>query len=334
MNRWLRRIFLASMVGAAFVSSVFGTRGLTQAVIRAKDLYRVDMAGSQLESDLEYETQESRRAFLYALAVTDPNDQLPYVAAARQASQRVELAVNRLRTLGVPEINRTVADFERTWDKYDQARDDIMALILVGNSREALGVESERGQPAFNSSLASLHALKDALAGRAQADSLQVNATLLRSIAGLAAFVLSTILILGLLLRTNRSRMQALKALHDTNEALDASREMEEQRASILEMVSTHMALRLTLEKIVALASRNHPEAGAAIWAGNTRELRLEVTANLPPELPPALGLHAPRSSPNPASCMTNARRRATHSDAEADGRYCGTGTKRVCSLK
>src|SRR5580700_302585 len=111
MSVWFRRIFVAAMVLGALLGSLLGIRELNQAVIHARDLYRVDTAGSQMESDLEYETQESRRAFLYALAVTDPNDQLPYVAAARRASQRVDLAANRLRLLREAEITAKVNTF-------------------------------------------------------------------------------------------------------------------------------------------------------------------------------------------------------------------------------
>jgi diguanylate cyclase (GGDEF)-like protein len=303
MSLWLRRVFVAVIVLGAILGSFLGTRGLNQAVISTRDLYRVDTAGSQMESDLEYETQESRRAFVYALAVTDPNDQLPYVLAARGASQRVDQAANRLRTLGVPEISAEVEAFERTWIKYDEARDDIMALILEGNSAAALHVESKRGQPLFASAMASLHALKAGLEVRARADSLRVNATLERSIGGLAAFVLSTLLILGLLVQANRSRRQALESLHATNAALDAARDIERERASVLEMVSTRAALSRTLEKIVALASRWDAEAGAAVWAGEAGGAQLQMAANLSQELSEALKLHPPPcSGPAPAS--------------------------------
>jgi diguanylate cyclase (GGDEF)-like protein len=291
MTPWFRTIFLTVMILGAILGSVLGAHALNQAVIRARDLYRVDTAGSQMESDLEYETQESRRAFLYALAVTDPNDQLPYVAQARQASQRVEQAANRLRALGVPEISSNVEDFERTWNKYDEVRDDIMALILEGNAAGALGVESKRGQPAFVRALASLHALKAGLEVRGRADSLQVNATLQRSIGGLAAFVLSTLLIVGLLIKASRSRRMALESLRVTHQALMEAQEIAKQRVSILEMVSTRASLSRTLEKIVALATRCDPEAGAAVWTGNADEAYLQVTANLPQGLPEALKL-------------------------------------------
>jgi hypothetical protein len=96
MKHWNRRLSLSAITVAAILASISGARTLNQAVIRARELYEVDTTGSQMEGDLEFDTQESRRAFLYALAVTDPNDQLPYVAAARRASDRVEAGLNRL----------------------------------------------------------------------------------------------------------------------------------------------------------------------------------------------------------------------------------------------
>jgi diguanylate cyclase (GGDEF)-like protein len=292
MKLWVRRMSLTVITLGAIVGSVFGAHELKQALISTRDLYRVDTAGSQLESDLEFETQESRRAFLCALVVTDPNDQLPYVLEARQASLHVDQAADQLRGLGVPEITRDVASFERTWNKYDHARDEIMALILAGNSAGALGVELKRGQPAFAAALVSLHALKTALAVRAQTDSLQVNATLQGSIGGLAAFVLSTLLIVGLLMKANGSRQRALTALHATNADLAAAKDIARGRASILEMVSTRAPLSHTLKKVVALASLNHAMAGAAVWTGHAGDLHLEVTANLPQKLSEALKLH------------------------------------------
>ena len=61
MSVWFRRVFVAAMVLGAILGSILGIHGLNQAVMRARDLYRVDTAGSQMESDLEYETEESRR---------------------------------------------------------------------------------------------------------------------------------------------------------------------------------------------------------------------------------------------------------------------------------
>ena len=284
-----QKALLATIVAGAIAASILGAHALQQAVIRARDLYQVDTAGSQMEGDLEFETQESRRAFLYALAVTDPNDQLPYVLEARAASQRVDEAVKQLRRLGVPEVTARLADFQRCWNQYDVARDEIIMQILMGNSPEALRVESERGRPSFSAALGRLHALKAVLEARARTDSSEVNATLRRSIGALIAFAVSILMILGLLVKSNRARLHALEYLRATHAALDQAREIARQRAAVLEMVSMHAALGPTLEKVVTLARLSHAEAGAAVWTGTARELHLQASANLPPEFTAAL---------------------------------------------
>ncbi|MBV9769098.1 MAG: EAL domain-containing protein, partial [Bryobacterales bacterium] len=293
---------LTLIVFGAFVSSFFGTRGLNQAVISARDLYSVDIAGSQMESDLEYETQESRRAFLDALAASDSSRRLHFMMEAGEASRRVDQTVHQLRTLEAAEVTPGLEDFERAWNRYDQTRAEVAALILVGNQATAGLVESARGQPGFASALTTLHTLKAALEIRARTDSIRANATLRRSIGGLAAFVASTFLILALLVKTNRSRRLALESLRATNGDLAAAKELERERASILEMVSTHAPLGRTLEKVVALAARSCAEAGATVWVGDANKQRLQVAANMPAEFSAALELHAlPTAGPSPA---------------------------------
>src|SRR4029077_3513137 len=126
-----------------------------------------DIIGSQIEGDLEYLTQESRRAFLYALAVSDPNEQLPYIDEARLASTQVESAAERLHSLRAPAIDSHADDFERSWKEYGKARDQIVARILEGDAASAVRVEHSDGQPRFAAALESLHQLKATLERRA-----------------------------------------------------------------------------------------------------------------------------------------------------------------------
>jgi hypothetical protein len=287
---------LALFILGAILGSILGARTLVQALVRTRDLYRVDTAGSQMESDLEYETQESRLAFLYALGVSDPNEQLPYVAQARRASDEIDKTTNELRGLGARDLTEAVEEFGRAWRQYDVARDEIIAQILLGNSAEALRVEAARGQPAFGAALTRLHALKAVLRNRARNDSYAVNATLERSVAGLAAFALSILIIVSLLIQANRARRHALESLHNAHVALGEAREMERERAAILQMVSMHTALSRTLATVAGLATRHDSRVGAAIWTESAGELRLHVTSNLPPELVAALEVNRPRA--------------------------------------
>ena len=312
MNRLSKHALVVALALASVLGSVLGTRALRQAMTRSQDLYRVDTAGSQIESDLEFEIQESRRAFLYALATTDPNEQLPYIDEAREASQRVLNALGRLRGLSAPELDSPLTDFERSWEDYRKVRNEIIAHVLEGDTAAALGVERMRGQPAFAGALRNLHVLKSTLESNARFDSAEVDQTLKRSAAGLAAFTLSTVLIVLLLSRVNRSRRLAVESLHASNLALAAAREMEEQRASVLEMVSTHAPLSRTLGMIVGFAPKWNARAGAAVWAAAGPRLQFQVAANLPKELKEAFA----QTLPGTAEISRNA--------AELEASYSG----------
>jgi len=266
---------LAALTLAGIYGSVLGTRALKEAITRSQDLYRIDTVGSQLESSLEYETQESRRAFQYALAISDPNEQLPYIDQARAASTHVQQALQQLRLLQSEEIEAQVNEFESSWEAYSRVRDEIVASVLEGDTDAALVVEKGRGQPAFAAALENLHALKTSLQRHASGSSRQVHAILVRCAVSLAAFATCMLLIMALLVKANRERRQAL-------ESLAAETEMEEQRASILEMVSTHAPLSRILGTIVDLAPKYVPGAGAAIWAAAGADLHFQVAACLP----------------------------------------------------
>jgi hypothetical protein len=285
MNRLLRRGLVLIPALAGILGSILGTRALQQAMITCQNLYRVDNAGSQIESDLEFDTQESRRSFLYALSTQDPNEQLPYIDQAREASQRVVYSVRHLRLLNVPDMEAYIKGFERSWGGYSTVRNEIIASVLEGDAIAAMSVERTRGQPAFASALQNLHALKSTLETHARIASAEVDRTLKRSALGLAAFAICTVLIVTLLGKANRDRRLALELLHANNLDLANARKMEEQRASVLEMVSTHASLARTLTKIVGLAPQSSVRAGAALWAAAGTHLHFQVAANLPKEL-------------------------------------------------
>ncbi|HLK22855.1 MAG TPA: EAL domain-containing protein [Bryobacteraceae bacterium] len=285
----LKRALWAGLALAGILGSWLGARALKEAMSTCRSLYLVDNAGSQLESELEFQTQESRRAFLYAMATSDPNEQLPYIDQARAASNRVTDLAQRIRLLGGPEIGAWVDSFKRAWAKYGAARDEIVADILEGNIGGAVRAEHGRGQPAFLASLHSLHSLKYVLESHARADSELVDSTLKRCVFGLAAFALSTFLIVAWLAHANRDRRLALQTLHENNVVLEAAQKLEQQRAAILEMVSKHAALPQTLSEIAGMAPQSSAEAGAAVWAAAGDFLHLQVAANLPVHLVNAL---------------------------------------------
>jgi diguanylate cyclase (GGDEF)-like protein len=292
MNLVAKRALVGILAAAGIGASILAVRALKQAIAGSEDLYRVDTAGLQLESSLEYETQESRRAFLYALALNDPNDQLPYIDLARGASDRVQVAVQRLDELSAPDIGKCIREFERSWRIYSQARDEIVAHILEGATAQAVRVERARGEPAFLAARHDLHELRSILALHASRQSAQVNSTLWECAGGLAAFALCTLLIVGLLGKLNRDRHRVMESLQASNEALAAETDMEERRASILEMVSKHEPLSRTLGTIVELAPKCGAGAGAVVWAAAGADLQFQMAVNLPPAMTDQLRGH------------------------------------------
>ena len=284
MSYLRKHVLVAVLALAALLASILGTRSLQQAITGCRDLYRVDTIGSQIESDLEYQAQESRRSFFYALAITDPNDQLPYLYEGHAASVQLAEAIERLRHLA-PDMTGFADEFERVWRVYESARDEIVARLLEGDTAAAIRLEQQRGQPAFAAAMRELRALKSRLEVRARQESLQVDQTLKRSAVGLGAFVLCTLLIVALLSKANHDRRVALESLHANNLVLAEARRMEQQRASVLEMVSKHASLSRTLTEIVEMAPQSNARAGAAIWAAAGQFLHFQVAANLPQEL-------------------------------------------------
>ena len=309
MNQVLRRALWVAPALAGIFGSLLGGRALKQAMSTCQSLYLVDNAGSQIESELEFETQESRRAFLYAMTTRDPNEQLPHIDLARAASNRVGILAHRIRQLGVPEIGAWVDGFERAWGKYVIARDEIVADILEGNIAASIEVEGTEGQPAFIQALWSLHRLKSVLDSHARADSALVDNTLKRCAAGLTAFAMCTLLIVVLLGQANRERRLALESLHANNLVLADAQKLEQQRASILEMVSKHASLPRTLTEIVEMAPQSSTGSGAAVWAAAGDFLHFQVAANLPlTVLKPLKELLLPRSDVSAPSAQLEMR--------------------------
>lgn len=273
---------VALLALSGLVAFILGARALKQARAGSQSLYRVDTAGSQIEGDLEYETQESRRASLDALLSHDLNERLRYIDQARAAGNRVLDGVARMRALGAPDIAEGIDGFSLSWDGYRAARDQAIALVLEGESTAALEVEEQRGQAAFRMALRNLHHLKALFSNQARVESAELDRTLRRSAAALTGFGISILLIFALLGRVNLDRRVALESLRTSNAALAAEREMEQQRAAVLELVSSHAPLALSLDQIVKLAPRSAGGAGAAVWSAVGPHLKFQVAANVP----------------------------------------------------
>src|ERR1700733_15403005 len=118
MRRWLASATLGALTMAAIWGSAMAVRQLRRAVSESQDLYRLDLVGSQIEGDLEFQTQQNR------FASVDP---------ARRADENVRAAIGRLRRLQPSgAVNQSIQDFETSWSAYAQTHGKDAFLTALG----------------------------------------------------------------------------------------------------------------------------------------------------------------------------------------------------------
>jgi hypothetical protein len=83
-------LLLFSICCVLTLVGVFVVRDLRNANTEAKNIFTSSIQGLQSIGDLQYDTQETRRATLYALTTNDSNLQIIYADQSRSADQRVK----------------------------------------------------------------------------------------------------------------------------------------------------------------------------------------------------------------------------------------------------
>jgi diguanylate cyclase (GGDEF)-like protein len=288
MGRWLPipargSLALGFLAIAGICGSLVGLIELRQAVSESRQLYRLDTVGLQIESDLEFQTQESRRSLLSALAVAGPGKPFLSADSARVTDEQVRDAIGRFRQIDAPPaLTESIQDFEASWSAYARMRDDVAAAIRSGDFKGALETDQQRGNATFLAALGNLHALRQALEDHAGVQSIRVGRAFERCTAGLISFASATFFIMFALLRIRRSRARALLA---SNRELERAQEMARHRVAILEMVITHVPLTQTLGAIAALPSWHQPGAGAALWSIEGNLLLYQLSSGLPDQV-------------------------------------------------
>src|SRR5258705_73599 len=117
----------------------------------AQNLYVGLARGLDLIGGLEYETQEARRAMLYALTTKDANLQVTYADESRAADARVaRLIDDQTRLLDSPDAADAARRLGRDWATYLKTRDEVLASILEGSVGDAVARDLRDGVPALN----------------------------------------------------------------------------------------------------------------------------------------------------------------------------------------
>lgn len=143
-------ILLLTVCCGATTIGTFVVRDMREANIEAEEIYTRSVHGLQRIGELQYYTQETRRATLYALTTSDSNFQVEYADQSRAADQRVKDGIAEYARQGEQPAEKDLANrLTIDWEKYLSVRDEVLASILEGSTKEAVSLDLSKGVPAF-----------------------------------------------------------------------------------------------------------------------------------------------------------------------------------------
>lgn len=173
-------------------------RDLQAATLATRAVYVRSVDGLQQIGELQYDSQETRRATLYALTTNDSNLQVQYAEQSRNADKRVSDAIAKYRSQASHPEEITVAEqLLHDWNSYLAIRDEVIALILEGSTNEAVTLDLTRGVPAFEHVRQDLDWVKGIYRQDAARRQAELAASSRRSVSRLIAILSFTFLMSG-----------------------------------------------------------------------------------------------------------------------------------------
>lgn len=143
-------LLLVLVFCAVAVVGLFVIRDLESTNAAAEKMYRVSVQGLLQVGELQYYAQETRRATLYALTTNDSNLQVEYADQTRDADRQVTQGIAEYRQQATrPEQIEVANKLSRDWAEYLGIRDEVLASILEGSTKEAVNLDLSGGVPSF-----------------------------------------------------------------------------------------------------------------------------------------------------------------------------------------
>jgi len=143
-------LLLVLVFCAVAVVGVFVIRDLQTANAEAQNIYAVSVQGLREIGELQFDAQETRRATLYALTTNDSNLQLEYADQSRDADRRVTDGIAQyMHQAKLPAEVLLAGRLTHDWANYLSIRDEVLASILEGSTKEAVSLDLSGGVPSF-----------------------------------------------------------------------------------------------------------------------------------------------------------------------------------------
>jgi signal transduction histidine kinase len=130
---------------------IFVIRDLRAADREVQRIYAGSVLGLRGIGELQYQAQETRRSTLYALTTNDSNLQVEYADQSRAADRRVTDGItDYLAHARMPREVDLGKRLEHDWSAYLKVRDEVLASILEGSTKEAVDFDLAGGVPSFD----------------------------------------------------------------------------------------------------------------------------------------------------------------------------------------
>ncbi|HWC19468.1 MAG TPA: ATP-binding protein [Terriglobales bacterium] len=209
LSRYSSLLLLLIVCGVTAGLGVFVMRDLRTADMEAQQMYAGAVLGFRLFGQLQYEAQETRRSTLYALTTNDSNLQVEYADQSRAADGRVRDGISEyLKQADNPAEIKAGERLRDDWSAYLKVRDEVLASILEGSTKEAVKLDLEGGVPSFDRVRKDLETIKRLYNDQASEQLAIVDESSRRSVVRLLAVITLTVLFASVSIWiVHRSRM-------------------------------------------------------------------------------------------------------------------------------
>jgi len=151
LSRYSSALLLLLVVGLEAGVVQFVIRDFHSANTEVQSMYAWSVLGLRRIGGLQYDAQETRRSTLYALTTNDSNLQVEYADQTREADKRVtEGIAEYLQQARLPREVEVGNRLQADWVAYLSVRDEVLASILEGSTKEAVALDLSQGVPLFD----------------------------------------------------------------------------------------------------------------------------------------------------------------------------------------
>ncbi len=151
LSRYSSALLLLLVVGLEGFVVRFVIRDFRSANSEVQRMYAWSVLGLRRIGGLQYEAQETRRSTLYALTTNDSNLQVEYADQSRAADRQVtEGVAEYLQHAQLPREVELGQRLQRDWLAYLGVRNEVLASILEGSTKEAVALDLSQGVPLFD----------------------------------------------------------------------------------------------------------------------------------------------------------------------------------------